>query len=194
MRHDLTLDGHAFRLRPITDADAGFVLGLRQDAGLNRYLHPTSPILTDQLTWLREYYDRPRDYYFVIERRVTGSSEGVIALYDIDISGKAGEWGRWILRRGSLAAVESAFLIYVCGLERLALSSMFCRTVAANHATISFHDSCGVPRTGVLRRHFQFDGQSVDAVEHRMTREVWTETRPVLERMAYRTSRKLRNG
>src|ERR1700733_7831815 len=121
MRHDLTVEGFAFRLRPIGDRDASLVLELRGDAKRNRFLHPIPPRLDDQLAWLARYYERPGDYYFVVERRDSGAAEGVISIYDIDPLGESGEWGRWILKPGSLAAVESAWLIYRCAFEQLGL-------------------------------------------------------------------------
>ena len=83
MRHDLTLAGPAFRLRPITDADAPLVLELRSDTKRNRYLHPIPPHLDDQLAWFARYYERLGDYYFVVERQDSGAAEGVISAHMI---------------------------------------------------------------------------------------------------------------
>ena len=54
MRHNIHLEGYAFRLRPISDADAQFVLDLRCDPELARFIHSTPPRLSDQLAWLTE--------------------------------------------------------------------------------------------------------------------------------------------
>ena len=58
MRHDLSLEGSAFRLRPVSDADARLVVELRNNEALNSYLHATPPGLESQLAWLARYYDR----------------------------------------------------------------------------------------------------------------------------------------
>ena len=116
------MEGYAFRLRPITDNEAAFVVELRSNPELNRFLHAISNRIEDQLAWLARYYEREGDYYFVIERRMNGMPEGVIALYNIDLATSSGEWGRWILRPGSLAAVESAYLIYRIAFELLELN------------------------------------------------------------------------
>ena len=194
MRHDLTLAGPAFRLRPITDADAPLVLELRSDAKRNRYLHPISPRLDDQLAWFARYYERPGEYYFVVERRDSGAAEGVISLYDVDLKAGCGEWGRWILRPGSLAAVESAWLIYRSAFEQLGLKRVFCRTVADNVSVISFHDSCGITEKRLLPAHFNLAGKSADAVEHEVTRESWSAIYPRLQKLAELAARKLRRG
>jgi len=194
MRHDLTQEGAAFRLRPIGDADAALVLELRSNPELNRFLHATSPSLDDQLAWLARYYERPGDYYFVVERLQGGAAEGVISLYDIDAANHGGEWGRWILRPGSLAAVESAWLIYRCAFETLGLQEVYCRTVADNGPVVSFHDSCGIADRRVLPAHFDLGGRKVDAVEHRVVRSQWNELGPRLEKLARLTARRLQRG
>src|ERR1039457_4516855 len=61
--------------------------------------------------------------------------------------------GRWILRRGSLAAAESALLVYTIAFEDLALDRVYCRTVSANRAVVSFHrDGTLDPPPRVARR------------------------------------------
>ena len=191
MRHALTLEGAAFRLRPIGDADAPLVLTLRNSPKLNRFLHATSPYLDDQLAWLTSYYTRPNDYYFVVERLQDGMAEGVISLYDIDTTVRCGEWGRWILCPGSLAAVESAWLIYRCAFETLGLQEVYCRTVADNIPVVSFHDSCGLTDRHVLPGHFELNGRRADAVEHRIGLAAWAQLEPRLKQLAQLTAKRL---
>ena len=194
MRHDLSIAGPAFRLRPVVDADADFILALRGNPALNRFLHSTSGRLSDQLDWLARYYERSGDYYFVVERLATSAPEGVISIYDVDPQASSGEWGRWLLRPGSLAAVESAWLIYRCAFEQLSLQEVYCRTVADNSQVVSFHDSCGITRRHPLAGHFDFDGRQVDAVEHRLDALAWREVAPRLEKLAGMAARRLNHG
>lgn len=123
MRHNIVMDGHAFRLRPVDVEDAGFILELRTDPDRNQYLHWVSNDLETQRQWLRDYFERPGDYYFLIENRETGQREGTAGIYNLDRI--FAEWGRWIVRAGSLAALESACLIYRVGFEVLGLESIF---------------------------------------------------------------------
>lgn len=191
MRHNLTLVGPAYRLRPICDADATLVLALRGDPELNRYLHATSNRLEDQLAWFAQYYERADDYYFVIERRGSGAAEGVISLYDIDSETATGEWGRWILKTKSLAAIESAWLIYRCAFEKLSLQRVFCRTVADNRSVVSFHDSCGITTRRLLPSHCELRGEPMDVVEHEVDRQSWDAIASRLEKLAHLTARRL---
>jgi RimJ/RimL family protein N-acetyltransferase len=194
MRHDIILDGYAFRLRPIGDADAKFVISLRSNPQLNRYLHPSSNRVEDQLDWFAEYYRRPGDYYFVLERKDNNASEGVVSVYNIDTEYRTGEWGRWIIKPGSIGAVESALLIYRVAFERLHLHVLYCRTMADNAKVVSFHDSCGIIQRTLLPLYFDIDGRRFDAVEHQIDTFTWAKICPRLEKLAQLTARRATLG
>lgn len=190
MRHNIVLEGYAFRLRPVTDADAEFIVSLRTNPTLTGFLHPVSNRVEDQVAWLNAYYDRPGDFYFVIES-ASGGSEGLVSIYDIDSGRSDGEWGRWILRPGSLAAVESALLVYRMGFEVLGLRELYCRTVADNRAVVSFHDSCGIENRKLLPGFFSIKGVLQDAVEHRVDAHSWTGMRDRMARLAQVVAKRL---
>lgn len=191
MRHSVSISGEAFRLRPIADSDAPFILSLRGDPVLSRFLHSTPADLERQREWLAQYYQRTGDWYFVIERVTDGQPEGLVSLYDLSAEGRTAEWGRWILRGGSLAAVESAWLIYRCAFERLDLIEVYCRTVAINEPVVSFHNSCGITRKSLLPEHFEINGHAVDAIEHRVSLAEWGEMEPHLARLVRAISRRV---
>lgn len=191
MRHKLSIEGPAFRLRPIDDADTALVLELRGNPELNRFLHRSSSSEAEQRAWFARYYDRPGDYYFVVEARATGQPEGLVSIYDVDGESRAAEWGRWILRPGSLAAIESAWLTYRCAFELLGLDRIYCRTVADNLPVVSFHDSCGIEQRRSLPGHFELDSRRVDAIEHQVDRRTWTALSGRLEKLALRIARSI---
>jgi RimJ/RimL family protein N-acetyltransferase len=186
MRHNLELEGNRFALRPVDMGDAEFIVRLRGDQQLNRYIHASSNRVEDQEQWLGRYMDRPGDWYFVIVDKVTGDPQGTIGIYEYDENMRSAEWGRWIVRPGSLAAIESAVLIYRAAFESLGLNAVYCRTVADNKTVVSFHDSSGAPRHRLLQGYFERDGQTYDCIEHHITRETWDSMRSRMERLATR--------
>jgi RimJ/RimL family protein N-acetyltransferase len=194
MRHELSFEGPAFRIRPVLHADAAFIVALRNDPSLSRFIHGGAVNVEQQQQWLARYDERPGDYYFVIERRAGAAPEGLIALYDLDDAARRAEWGRWILQPRSLAAVESAWLVYRCAFERLGLDEVYCRTVADNTAVVSFHDSCGLSDRRLLPGQFHFGERVVDAVEHRLPRSGWPAVSEHLHRIASLTARRLNRG
>jgi RimJ/RimL family protein N-acetyltransferase len=194
VRHDLSLAGRAYRLRPVEPADAEFILGLRMDPRAGGRLHPVSGRIEDQVAWIETYLERPDDWYWVAERLADRRPEGTVGLYDLDPARSEAEWGRWILRPGSLAAPESALLLYRAAFERLALTAVHCRTVATNTAVLSFHDRTGLERVGVVPGAFALGDSVVDAVEHRLSRDRWPVTRDLLEVRALQVAEILARG
>lgn len=188
MRHNLEIEGHAFRLRPVRLEDAAFIAELRSDPERGRYLHRGCSDASAQEQWLRAYFKTPGDCYFIVENRFTGAREGTAGIYNLNPERRDAEWGRWILRRGSLAALESACLVYRIGFEQLAVESLYCRTIAENTAALAFHDSFGVERLRRLPRYFERDGRHLDAIEGRLTRGRWLSVRDALEAKAARAA------
>jgi RimJ/RimL family protein N-acetyltransferase len=186
VRHDVRLHGLAFRLRPVGLGDAAAILELRRDPNLSRFIHETDPSLEAQVAWLQSYLERAGDYYWAVERIADGSTEGFVGIYDID-DGWA-EWGRWVLRPGSLAAPESVWLMYEVGFTVLHLQELISRVLVENRPVVAFHERYGVERLRTLPRYARIRGVDHDAVESRMTPELWRTSGPVLHTMAGRAA------
>lgn len=189
MRHEIDCVGHRYSLRPVEIEDAEFIVDIRTDPRLSRYINSTSPRVSDQVLWLKRYFDRPGDWYFVIIDNRNGQREGVAGIYDFNETQGVAEWGRWVLRPGSLAAVESAALIYRTAFDRLKLVEMYCRTVADNKAVVSFHNSSGARLRRVLADHVEINGERYDSVEHFVDLTIWAEMGPRLDALALRAAR-----
>ena len=191
MRHHYVIEGEAFRLRPIEERDAEFVVALRTMAGRSQYLNPISPSIDAQLRWFEDYFKRDGDYYFVIERIVGNRPEGLISLYDVAPQDESAEWGRWIVAPVSLAAIESVVLLMDFAFEKLHLRQVYSYTVAENTATNSFHDGCGFRRAGVQMARFNIEGRAIDAVRHECGMSDWAALRPALAAKSQKISQRI---
>ena len=73
----MVITGKHINLRTVTTADAEFILSLRMDSGLNRYLSRVEGAIEEQQSWIESYKEREAagsEYYFVIEdKRGSGS-------------------------------------------------------------------------------------------------------------------------
>jgi len=183
VRHDLHLVGHAYRLRPVDEQDADFIVDLRRRAG--RFLNRGATSRADQLMWLTDYFEREGDLYFVVESTADQRREGLLGLYDFDDRNKSAEWGRWVLEPTSSAAVESALLIYRCAFDELGLERVWCRTLSENRSVIAFHDSCGLGRAADLAT-IEHNGELLPAVVHNLTRAAWPSVMLRLDHLANR--------
>jgi RimJ/RimL family protein N-acetyltransferase len=99
-------------LRPVETEDAEFILELRTDAELARYLSPTDRSINNQREWIEKYKKREADgteFYFLILNE--SAPCGTIRLYDF--RGNSFCWGSWILRKGTPTNVSivSLFLL-----------------------------------------------------------------------------------
>jgi len=188
VRHGVRLRGHAFGLRPVETADAAFIVELRTNPELSRWIGDTPSDVGAEEAWLARYFARPDDYYFIVEG-LGGAPEGTVGIYDVDATRRAAEWGRWVLRPGSLAAAESAWLTYRVAFEILGLDLVYCRTVIANARTVSFQASCGLVEHTRLPGHAVIGGVPYDVVEHHLTRARWPECEATLARTAERIGR-----
>jgi RimJ/RimL family protein N-acetyltransferase len=183
VEHSISLSCVRYSLRPVTLEDAAFIVELRSDPVLNRYLHEISPRVEDQVAWLERYFARPDDYYFIVEDAGSGERHGTIGIYDVEENRASAQWGRWILKHGSMAALESAWLICEAGFSKLRLASLSSRTLIENPKVVSFHDSFGACRIAVLEDHFLVGGVRKSAIEHRIEATHW----PALRSRHYST-------
>ena len=174
MKHRLSIDGLGYSLRPVQLSDAQFILNIRlEDMNRTRYIHEIPNDIGMEEQWIRKYFDRAGDYFFIIENKITGQSEGTIGIYDMK-DGRA-EWGRWVIQKGSLAAVESIDLIYKIAFQVLDLRELYCRTIEKNDSVVSFHDALPQKRRGLLTDFFELRGECFNAVEHYVSKEYYNE-------------------
>lgn len=186
MEHNIAISCWCFGLRPINREDAAFVLELRQNPKLNRYLNEGATTIAEQERWLDKYFTRLGDYCFIIENISNGNPEGMISIYNVDKKQRKAEWGRWILRLGSLAAAESSYMIYKVAFEILRLEELYCRTLSLNKSVVAFHDNCGLVRRGIISDYTTIRGQSYEAVEHVVYSRDWGKSLAYLEAQAKR--------
>lgn len=187
------MEGHSFRLRPVTRQDSAFILELRADEELSRYLHPVSGRLVDQESWYDSYARRIGDWYWIIET-IEGAAEGTVGIYNYNNANKSAEWGRWVLRRGSLGAIESAWLIYRAAFEHLGLEEVFCRTLKGNTQVVSFHQRCGLVETQEDSHSVILGDLTMSLTQHTLDRNKWPVVNNNLGSMALSLSQMMRRS
>lgn len=178
MLHSHVLQGLSYQIRPVQLGDEEQILALRTMPDLAGHIHPTPSGVGEQRKWIENYLIRENDFYFIVEKKEDLQFEGTISLYNIQKD--RAEWGRWLLRPGSLASPESAYLIYKFAFEVLGLNAVYCRTVASNRKVISFHSRCELKRGPAIKGAFNFGGNLVDAVEYSLQKKDWTITSHIL--------------
>lgn len=141
MIHDGIIKGINIELKAVTETDAQFIIDLRTDNQINKYIHATDKNLIKQQEWIQQQRNRDGDYYFVIKS--DNHLWGTISLYNINYNEKEGEFGRWICPNNSIFAYESVFLLYEFAFVLLQLERVYTLTVKENFKVINFHKKNG---------------------------------------------------
>ncbi len=150
--------GRAIDLRLVELDDAAFILGLRLDPRLGRFLSATPTTLDQQQAWLAEYKAREHqglEYYFIVENK-QGQPCGTVRLYDF--RDRSFSWGSWIIRPGCSprASVDSALLVYRCGFEELGFAESHFEVRKDNARVVAFHLRCGAQIVAEDERNYYF--------------------------------------
>ena len=170
MLHSFKEKGIAYSIRPVTLDDAQFIIDVRlEDAERNKYVHKISRDLNLQVDWLNRYFNTSDDYYFLVENNLTGEKEGLISIYNVKDG--AAELGRWVIKKGSMATIESIQLAYKFAFEKLNLVEVYTKTIQDNALVVEFHKSIGAKTREILINEFTIDGQSYNAVWQFVDRE-----------------------
>ncbi len=97
---DFTYSKYGLTVRLVREEDAPFILELRTNKKLSKYLHETDNNLNKQIEWIREYKKREKegkDYYFIY---FSGAKPiGVSRIYNITETSSTS--GSWICREDS---------------------------------------------------------------------------------------------
>jgi RimJ/RimL family protein N-acetyltransferase len=153
-----SISGRATDLRLVEIDDAAFILGLRLDPRLGRFLSPTPANLDLQRQWLAGYIERERqglEYYFIIQSK-DQQPYGTVRLYDF--RGDSFSWGSWIIRPGSppWISVESALLVYRFGFEHLGFSEARLEVRKGNARVVAFQRRFGAEVVGEDEQNYYF--------------------------------------
>lgn len=191
MTHQLYMKGFGVGIRPAELEDSEFILALRSDLTLGRYLGSFSGGIEDQRKWMAAYMSRPDEYYFIIE--YAGAPVGTIGLYNFARDGNGiteAEWGRWLVKRDSPVGPISVLHLFCTVFDVLGIDRVFCQTVAENHSVVAFHDRYSM-RVGCRQSTVFIDGQRQNVIFHEVRKSDWHRSKSILTNLALLTAFRL---
>jgi RimJ/RimL family protein N-acetyltransferase len=177
MEHNLQAEGFSIRLRPVRLADAAFIVWLRGQEHAKGKVGDSARDTLTQENWLGAYFNRPGDYYFIIET-VGGISVGTYGIYDV--TGNSAESGRWITHPEVPAAIPSAIVAFEIAFDRLGLDELRVKTVSTNHSVLSLNRKFGFRQTRVEPAAQIIGGRPVDQIHFLLQKQDWPKVRPGL--------------
>lgn len=174
MQHTIQAEGFGVRLRPVRMEDAPFIVWLRGLDHVKGRVGDSAADTVSQQAWLKAYFGRPGDYYFIIETS-GGLPVGAYGIYDV--KGASAESGRWIIRPEVPAAIPSAMLAFEIAFNRLGLTELRVSTVSTNHSVLSLNRRFGFRQTGITPAGQVIGGQAVDLVNFLLDARDWMRVR-----------------
>jgi len=188
MNHNISVIGLGYSIRPVTEDDASFIVNTRlEDAERNKFIHKISPDIYEQKEWIRKYLEKENDYYFVLKNNVTDLPEGLIGIYNINPQDRTAEWGRWVIKKGSLGAIESVDLICQAAFNIINLKEIYSHTIEDNKNVVSFHNSAKEKFRKIIPSLFEVNDITYNAVEHYITADYYkTSLKFILQEKAQR--------
>lgn len=95
---DFTVEKYGLYARFVEERDAEFIVKLRTDEMLSKYLHATGSSIDKQIEWIKNYKERERagqDYYFIFIKE--GKPVGLNRMYNMH--GTTFTTGSWVFSR-----------------------------------------------------------------------------------------------
>lgn len=114
-------------LRLVEESDAEFILSLRTNPKLNAHISYTSPHISEQVKWIKEYKIKEfhgLEYYYIAHDQY-GNKYGTIRLYNFDE--RSFELGSWVFMPNSPLGIAAK--THLIGLETgfEQLNAEYCR-------------------------------------------------------------------
>ncbi|MGL5126565.1 MAG: GNAT family N-acetyltransferase [Fusobacteriaceae bacterium] len=143
----IEINGELINLRTVELNDAEFILSLRKDESLNKFISSTSSSLSNQKEWIQKYFERENqkiEYYFMI-RTKSSKACGTVRLYKIDNLKKECTWGSFMLNsdRPNGASYETISLSLNYAFNKLNLEKVFLDVRKENKKAIHIYEKAG---------------------------------------------------
>lgn len=154
---NFTIERYGLNVRLVEEKDAGFILSLRTNPKLSRYIHNTDDSLDKQREWIREYKKREfegKDYYFIYY--YGGKPIGVNRIYDIHDRWATG--GSWVCIPGCdpQQSIATSMILREIMFEILNLEEDRFDVRKGNRMVIKAHKMFGAHVTGESDEDYYF--------------------------------------
>lgn len=141
------LNGKYVNLREVTVDDADFILSLRCNENKSRFLHKTEYNLENQVAYIKNYFEIPDEWYFIIENK-KGERIGTYRIYNVQ--GDSFCIGSWLMIDGVSPAesFESDWILRMYGFDVLRFKRIHFDVRKGNKKVIAYHKMVGARITG----------------------------------------------
>lgn len=142
---DYKLEGKYVTLRSVEESDAEFILSVRNDPRISKYLPPLNVTVEQQRQWISKQRKDKNSYYFVLENP-KGEVLGTISVYDIEED--TAETGRFCSIGDPSSNIEACLLLNDFCFNILKLSSIHIWVYEENKPVLKLNQGLGYEWVG----------------------------------------------
>ncbi len=138
------LDRYGLHVRLVCEEDAEFIVSLRTDEKLARYLHATDDSVDKQVEWIKQYKIREasgEDYYFIYEK--DGQTIGVNRIYDIKYEQEQVTAGSWICKSDGMLSIYTIMILRDIIFDLMGAKYDYFDVRKGNKKVQRLHEMCG---------------------------------------------------
>ncbi len=137
---DFVIEKYGLKARFVVESDAEFILGIRTDESLSKYIHTTDNDIQKQIEWIRAYKQREAkgsEYYFIFY--VDDIPYGVERIYSIKEDSY--EHGSLVFKKESPfgASIKADIITREVGFDVLRKKINLFDVSKGNNGVISYH-------------------------------------------------------
>lgn len=142
--HNVLTGKHVY-LKAVEEADAEFIIKLRNDENISKFLPRIPMDIIGQIKWIKYQQSLENDYYFIIWD-ILGNRIGTISIYDIN--GDLGESGRTASFGNPIQNIEASILLLDFSFDVLGLKKIICHVFKDNHSVLRYNEKLGYEWVG----------------------------------------------
>lgn len=146
------LEGKIINLRLVEENDASYIVKLRNDIELKKFISPTNSNIEEQKKWIKFYKIKEcgeEEFYFIVEDKKMHRC-GTVRVYNIDKKEKSCTWGSFILEltrpnKASYDVIDTSLKFIK---NNLNLKKVFLEVNKKNKKAIHIYEKVGFNKIG----------------------------------------------
>ncbi len=166
------LSDHELTLRPISQKDTDFVLGMRNDLEIAQNFFSDPPIYDfSHQAWLMKNDNANIDLIIEFSNQLVGR----IVISNIDYKHQKAEYGIMILQnsRKKGIAYEASVMLLRYIFQNLPIQKIYLHVFADNEKALELYKSLKFSQEGLFRKEYFKNGQWKDVIKMATFREDW---------------------
>jgi RimJ/RimL family protein N-acetyltransferase len=169
MIYNEAINGNLIDIRSVNENDAEFILKLRTNEKLSKYINKTENNIEKQKIWIKKQLKKEGDFYFIALDN-DENPMGLASIYNIDNNDMA-EFGRWISKGNQIQNLEMVVLLHDLAFFNLGIKELYYVIVKENKKVINFWKRFGA------EQKLEYNNGIFDIIQYNLKKENYIKIR-----------------